>query len=83
MPKKTTEQQTKQGYASTVFETPDLPDYVIVELKYESPVAYAARGFAAPAAAEPQAAALNRVLSKYDIAAVRSHFGQKPKEVGA
>ena len=83
MPKKTTEQQTKQGYASTAFETPDLPDYVIVELKYESPVAYAARGFAAPAAAEPQAAGLNRVLSKYDIAAVRSHFGQKPKEVGA
>jgi hypothetical protein len=75
--------ETKQGYVSTVFETPDLPDYVVVELKYESPVAFGAAGFAAPAAAEPQASALNRVLSKYDIAPVRSHFGKKREEVRA
>lgn len=84
MPRKTKGhpgQQSKQGYVSTAFETPDVPDYVVVELKYESPVAFAARGFAAPAAAQPQAEALNRVLSKYDIATVRSHFGKKPNEV--
>jgi len=84
MPKKTKSQpgqKTKQGYISTTFETPDLPDYVIVKLKYESPVAFAATGFVAPADAEPQASSLNRVLSKYDIAAVRSHFGKKREEV--
>src|SRR5438876_11336134 len=84
MPKKTKSQpgqKTKQGYISTTFETPDLPDYVIVKLKYESPVAFAATGFVAPADAEPQASSLNRVLSTYDIAAVRSHFGKKREEV--
>lgn len=78
-----TGQQTKHGYVSTIFETPDVQDYVVVELKYESPVAFAARGFAAPAAAEPQASALNRVLSKFDVAEVRSHFGKKTSEVRA
>ncbi|MEA3208182.1 MAG: hypothetical protein QOE70_1239 [Chthoniobacter sp.] len=76
-------QQTRQGYVSTAFEMPDVPDYVVVELKYESPVAFTAARFAAPAAAEPQASALNRVLAKYDIAAVRSHFGKSAKEVRA
>ncbi len=74
-------QQTKQGYVSTEFEVPEAPDYVIAELRYESPVAFAAARFVAPAAAEPQAASLNRVLAKYDIAAVRSHFGKKASEV--
>ncbi len=73
--------QTSQGYVSTEFEMPEAPDYVIAELRYESPVAFTTTRFAAPAAAEPQAAALNRVLSKYDIAAVRSHFGKKISEV--
>jgi subtilisin family serine protease len=73
--------QTKQGYLSTAFKVPEAPDYVIAELRYESPVAFAAAGFVAPAAAAPQAASLNRVLSKYDIAAVRSHFGKKTSEV--
>jgi len=88
MPKKTKAKdqpgkQTKQGYVSSEFEVPDVPDYVIVELKYESPVAFSAAGFAAPAAAEPQASALNRVLAKYDIASLRSHFGKRGKEVRA
>src|SRR5688572_9687030 len=74
-------QETKQGYVSTVFETPDVPDYVVVELKYESPVAFGAAGFAAPAAAKPQASALNEVLAKYDVDKVRSHFGKKHEEV--
>jgi len=53
MPKKTkttdqTGQQTKQGFVSTKVEAPDIPDYVIVELRYESPVAFSASAFAAP-----------------------------------
>src|SRR5687768_7217230 len=74
-------QQTKAGYVSTEFETPDVPDYVLVELRYESPVAFSASKFSAPAAAAPQADTLNNVLAKYDIAALRSHFGMKPAEV--
>ena len=35
-----TGQNTKAGFVSTEIETPDVPDYVVVELRYESPVAY-------------------------------------------
>ena len=86
MPKKNrgrTGQETRHGYLSTISETPDVPDYVVVELKYESPVAFGAAGFAAPAASEREASALNRVLGKYDVARVRSHFGKKHEEVKA
>ena len=34
-----TGQDTKAGFVSTEIETPDVPDYVVVELRYESPVA--------------------------------------------
>ena len=78
-----TGQQTKPGFVSTKFEAPDIPDYVVVELRYESPVAYTASKFAAPAAAAPQADALNNVLAKFDIATVRSQFGLKAPEVRA
>lgn len=78
-----TGQQTKQGFISTQVETPDVPDYVVVELRYESPVAFTASKFAAPAAAAPQAETLNNVLAKYDIASMRSHFGLKSSEVRA
>ena len=86
MPKKTkrtsqTGQLTKQGYVSTKFEAPDIPDYVVVELRYESPVAFTTAKFAAPAAAAQQADSLNNVLEKYNIAAMRSHFGLKAAEV--
>ena len=46
----------------------------MVELRYEAPVAFSARRFAAPAAAEPQADSLNEVLSKFDIKSMRSQF---------
>lgn len=76
-------QQTKAGFVSTGFEAADVPDYVVVELRYEAPVAFTASKFAAPAAAAPQADALNRTLEKYDIAAVRSHFGLSSKVIRA
>src|SRR5687768_18566015 len=76
-----TGRETKAGFVSTDIEAPDIPDYVVVELRYESPVAFSASKFSAPAAAAPQAESLNNVLAKYDIAALRSHFGMKPAEV--
>ena len=66
---------TKAGFVSTEIETPDVPDYVVVELRYESPVAFSRSRFSAPAAAAPQADSLNNVLAKYDIKTLRSHFG--------
>jgi subtilisin family serine protease len=58
-----------------VFERRDIPDYVVAELRYESPVAYTRSQFAAPAAAASQADRLNNVLAKFDIASIRNQFG--------
>lgn len=70
-----TGRDTKAGFISADVEAPDVPDYVVVELRYESPVAYSRSRFSAPAAAAPQADTLNNVLEKYDIRTIRSHFG--------
>jgi subtilisin family serine protease len=72
---------TRQGYTTARFEQPGTPDYVVAELRYESPVAYTTSRFAAPAASAPQADRLNEVLARFDIAAVRSQFGLKVSEV--
>ncbi|WP_108515926.1 S8 family serine peptidase [Bradyrhizobium algeriense] len=66
--------KTRAGFVSTATADTDIPDYVVVELRYEAPVAFTATRFAAPAAAEPQAASLNEVLSKFDIKTMRSQF---------
>lgn len=70
-----TGEQTRRGYVSAEVDTADVQDYVVVELRYESPVAFTASKFAAPAAAESQADTLNRTLERYDIQTLRSHFG--------
>lgn len=66
--------RSKAGFVSTATTDADIPDYVVVELRYEAPVAFSARRFAALAAAEPQADSLNEALSKFDIKSVRSQF---------
>lgn len=85
MPKKTKRTpmgvQTRQGFVAAPFETPDVPDYVVVELRYESPVAFTPTHFTAPAAAEPLADSLNDVLAKYRVKAMRSHFGMKSPQI--
>ena len=85
MPKKkkavTPGRVTKQGFTSTTFEAPDIPDYVVVELRYEAPIAFTPTRFAAAATAAPQADSLNETLAKYDIATMRSHFGLKSDEI--
>ena len=65
---------SKAGFVSTTQTDADIPDYVVVELRYEAPVTFGAKRFAAPAAAEPQADSLNEALSKFDIKSVRSQF---------
>jgi subtilisin family serine protease len=66
--------KTRAGFVSTATSDTDIPDYVVVELRYEAPVAFSAKRFSAPAAAEPQADSLNEVLSKFDIKSMRSQF---------
>ena len=69
------------GYVSAKYPMPRIRDYVVAELKYETPLAYAATGFAGPAAAEPQAGSLNRILERFKIAAVRSHLGVRKSDI--
>jgi subtilisin family serine protease len=70
-------EKTKAGFISAKIGELETPDYVVAELKYESPVAFSAAGFSAPAAAEAQASKLNQVLARYDVASIRSLFGLK------
>jgi len=79
--RKTLTRRTKEGFVSGDFKDPGTPDYVVVELRYESPVAPGARGFVSPAAAAPQAASLNDVLSHFKIRSMGSHFGLTKTEV--
>lgn len=74
---------SKAGFAVEPFERerPAIPDYVVAELRYESPVTYTASRFAAPAATRDQANRLNNVLAKFDIASMRSQFGQDAAQV--
>ena len=72
--------ETKQGYVSAEFEAPDVPDYVVAELRYEAPVAFTASRFTAPADAAQQADGLNQVLAKYAIRRIRSQFGLSPSD---
>lgn len=66
---------TKEGYLSAAYAVPPVPDYVVVELRHESPVAFTAAKFEAPPAAASQADELNEVLSKFKIRSIRSQFG--------
>jgi subtilisin family serine protease len=78
-----TGQLTRQGFVSAPVAEADVPDYVVAELRYESPVAFTRSKFVAPESAAPQADSLNQVLEKFDIAAVRSHFGLAAETVRA
>src|SRR6185295_7789731 len=71
----------RRGFTKGVFHTPDIPDYVVAELRYESPVVYTRSRFAASAEAKSEAEGLNQVLSRFEIAAIRNHFGFAAKEV--
>jgi subtilisin family serine protease len=76
-------ERTKAGFIPAELSEADVPDYVVVELRYEAPVAFSAAKFAAPAAAAPLADSLNKALAKFDIATLRSHFGLSASAVKA
>ena len=72
---------SKEGFVTSEFKTPDVADYVVAELRYESPVAYTRSRFVAPAEGASDANRLNQVLEKFDIKEVRSQFGFPSTEV--
>src|SRR5262245_57041581 len=65
---------TRAGYISADVQAPPTPDYVVVELKDQAPVAPSGSRFVAPVAAAVQAEDLNRVLARFGIRAVRPQF---------
>lgn len=69
------------GFSTGPFERPDVPDYVVAELRYESPIAFTKSAFAAPAAAADDASRLNNILARFNIASVRSQFGMPVSDV--
>jgi hypothetical protein len=66
--------KTAAGFVAADISEADIPDYVVVELRYEAPVAFSATRFAAPATSEPQADSLNSILARFEIATMRSQF---------
>ncbi|MDH3494113.1 MAG: S8 family serine peptidase [Acidobacteriota bacterium] len=76
-------QTTRAGFVGAGITEKSLPDYVVAELKYESPVVFTTSRFTAPAAAAPEAAGLNKTLERFDVAKLRSQFGLKSKEIRA
>jgi subtilisin family serine protease len=65
----------KKGFVTGTFATPGVADYVVAELRYESPVAYTRSRFVAPAAGADDASRFNQVLEKFAIKEIRSQFG--------
>lgn len=69
------------GFVNPGIAAPKGPDYVIVEIRHDSRVAYSPSGFSAPAEAEPAAGALNRILEKFGIKRVSSLFDMRERQI--
>ena len=65
---------TAAGYVAADFTAADVRDYVVAELRYEAPVAFAANTFTAAAAEAPRADALNSLLANFNVASVKPQF---------
>ncbi len=86
MPKKRTSGSRKSrkfdpGYLVADIRTPHTLDYVVVELRHDSRVAYSAAGFQAPAEKEVDSRVVNRILERFRVRDVQSHFGCSKAEV--
>ena len=65
------------GFVQVPVTQPKTRDHVVAELRYDSQIAYSAKRFEAPAAAEKDAGSLNNILEKYKVKRFSSHFGFK------
>jgi hypothetical protein len=78
---KTRQKALKPGFTAGRFEAPDVPDYVVTELRYEAPLAVTTFSFVAPAAAADDASRLNNILARIDVDSVRPQFGMRRSDV--
>jgi len=62
------------GYLSADYDSPDIPDYVVVQLSDNAPVGVAAMGFAATPGIDAPAASLNKILDSYSLITVAPHL---------
>ena len=72
---------TEPGFTSPGFFEPKLPDYVIVELRHDSRLAFSAAGFAGPGDTRRRASDLNKVLESFSVKRTESHFGMKRAQI--
>jgi subtilisin family serine protease len=69
------------GYLSPGISPPKGPDYIVVELKHDSRVAYSPTAFAGPTEVRKDTDALNKALSTFRVKRVASHFGMKAAQI--
>lgn len=69
------------GFVNPGIAEPKGPDYVIVEMRHDSRVAYSSAGFQAETDIEPTATALNRTLERFNVKRVGSLFGMQERQV--
>ena len=73
--------KTDPGFVASRIESARASDYIVAELRHDSRLAYSGRGFAAPADAEPEARAMNRILESSEVRKIQSLFDCKSKEI--
>lgn len=72
------------GFRLGDFHVPEIPDYVIAELRYESNVAIERSGrLVAPRAAEANANEINEILSRFALKRVGPHFDLPEKKLAS
>ena len=70
-----TGQRKGHGVQRGEYHVPEIPDYVIAELRYDSNVAIEPSGkLVAPRAAEPNANEINQILNRFALKRVGPHF---------
>jgi len=73
--------QAEVGYVSPGISPPKGPDYIVMELRHDSRVAYSPTAFAGPTEVRKDTDALNKVLSAFRVKRVASHFGMKATQI--
>jgi subtilisin family serine protease len=72
---------SKAGFVNPGIAEPKGPDYVIVEMRHDSRVAYSSAGFGAPAEVEPAASKLNTILEKFRVKRIDSLFRMRDRQI--
>jgi subtilisin family serine protease len=69
------------GFLNPQIRPREFPCYVIAELRHDSRIAYAPSGFAGPASVERTYKGLNRILDKFKVKRIESHFGLRQNQI--